>query len=58
MVLQAMVSVVGHEIPLGKSSEGQILLNHIFNMVAPYCLSTDDMEEVGTISKGEIDVLP
>jgi hypothetical protein len=57
MVLQSTMSVVDHEIPLGKSSEGQILRDHIFNMVAPYYLSTDDMEEVGTISKGQIDVL-
>jgi hypothetical protein len=58
MVSQAMMSVVGHdsEIPLGKSSEDKILRDHIFNMVAPYCLSTEDMGEVGAFSKREIDV--
>ena len=56
MVSQAMMSVVGHEIPLGKSSEDQILRDRIFNMIAPYCLSTEDMEELETFSKREIDV--
>ena len=56
MVSQAMMSVVGHEIPLGKSSEDLILRDRIFNMIAPYCLSTEDMEELETFSKREIDV--
>jgi hypothetical protein len=60
MVSQATMSVVGHEIvseiPLGKSSEDQILRHRIFNMVAPYFLSTESMEEVGAFSKREIDV--
>jgi hypothetical protein len=56
MVSQAMMSVVGHEIPLGKSSEDQILRDRIFQMIAPYCLSTEDMEELDTFSKREMDV--
>ena len=56
MVSQAMMSVVGHELPLGKSSEDQILRDRIFNLIAPYCLSTEDMEELETFSRREMDV--
>jgi hypothetical protein len=56
LLSQAMMSVVGHELPLGKSSEDQILRDRIFNLIAPYCLSTEDMEEVETFSRREMDV--
>ncbi len=50
------MSVVGHELPLGKSTEDQILRDRIFNMIAPYCLSTEDMEDLETFSERERDV--
>jgi hypothetical protein len=46
MVSQAMMSLVGHEIPLGRSTADQVLRVEVFDIIHPYCLSPDDLEIV------------
>ncbi len=46
MVSQAMMSLVGHEIPLGRSAADQELRFEVFEIIHPYCLSPEDMEIV------------
>ena len=46
MVSQAMMSLVGHEIPLGRSTADQELRFEVFDIIHPYCLSPEDMEIV------------
>jgi len=46
MVSQAMMSPVGHEIPLGRSTADQELRFEVFDIIHPYCLSPEDMEIV------------
>jgi hypothetical protein len=43
---QAMMSVAGHEIPLGKLTGDIMLRNMIFDIIHPYCLSPEDMKIV------------
>lgn len=53
MVSQAMMSVVGHEIPLGRSTADQVLRNQIFDIIHPYCLSPDDLKFVNEADSRE-----
>ena len=46
MVSQAMMSLAGYEIPLGRSTADQVLRLEVFNIIHPYCLSPEDMEIV------------
>jgi len=41
-----MMSVAGHEIPLGRSTADQMLHSQIFYIIHPYCLSPDDLKYV------------
>jgi hypothetical protein len=49
MVSQAMMSLVGHEIPLGRSTADQELRFEVFDIIHPYCLSPEDMEIVNGV---------
>jgi hypothetical protein len=43
MVSQAMMSVQGHDIPLGRSTEDQNMRIKIFDIIKPYCFSTEEL---------------
>ena len=53
MFTQVMMSVAGMDLPLGKSSKDQLLRERVYNIIAPYCMSKEDMEEVEAFSERE-----
>jgi hypothetical protein len=46
MVSQAMMSLQGHDIPLGRSTGDQNTRLKIFDIIKPYCFSTEELAEV------------
>ena len=53
-VLQAMLSLKGYDIPVGRTASEKLTREEVFNLIAPYFLSSEDMETIGEADPEEM----
>ena len=49
-----MLSLKGYDIPVGRTGDEKLTREEVFNLIAPYFLSSEDMETIGEADPEEM----